>query len=197
MTETFVYGKTVRDIAEETGISKSSVDRLAQTAKQKAERWVNELKTQSAEKTSANLRPVFYMRPNLWPDGISKENLEAWNPQKNRPPIISEYDPVSEWCPPVRKSQHVRANRECINPACTNGLAIGPNNFTLPAFRKDEAVRFLPAITEHKNAMCEGCKKAISAFHTQSKPVVPKTADFFIDSRTEDFSSMKEIARHV
>jgi DNA-directed RNA polymerase specialized sigma24 family protein len=197
LSETIIYGKTVREIAEETGISKSSVERFIQTAKEKAARWVNELKTQSAEKTRANLRPVFYMRPNLWPDGISRENLEAWNPQKNRPPVVFEYDPASNWHPAVKSSQHIPANRECINLACTNGLAVGHNNLVLPASRKSEAVRFLPALTAEKNTMCEGCKKVISTFHVQKEPVVSTTADFFIDPTTEDFSSVKEIACHV
>lgn len=166
----WIHGATVREIAEETNSSKSAVHRILAQAKDKAAEWIESLKHGSRAKTVAYRCPVFAQRSSLRPDRISKENLEAWN---HLPVSVIFYngeyapnDPDVNWRESLTtKTSFVRASLECINPACQNGFAVGQYNLILPYDRRDEAKRFLPARTEQKNRMCEGCKKAVNSAH--------------------------------
>jgi len=140
-------------------MSKSAVDRINQSAKEKAATWIDYLKNAPASVVKAHLCPVF-TRASLRPNRISKENVQCWNDSLQ---IVAFHDPEAEYQPAkIEPSQRVRAKKECRNPDCRNGAAVDINNLALPANSISKAVRFLPATTTKNNTLCAGCEAITS-----------------------------------
>ena len=153
--ESIVNGSTQQEIAKARGVSDSTISRQYTHAKQRAAKWVQWLSKRTVKQVRANIHPTFSRRPCQRPDGISRDNIERWNDGLH----VGEFrDPACEWRPRISNQPRIRAKRECYNAACQNGLAIGPDNLVLPAARRHEAVRFLPAYTGKDNRLCAGCK---------------------------------------
>ena len=155
--------ETEQELAEERGTSDSAISRTYVRAKDKAAKWIGWLKDRTDKQVRANIHPTFMRRPCLRPNGISPETLERWNGLQ----VTAFHDEASAWHPPITKQPRVRAKRECWNAACQNGLAIGPDNLVLPAARRDEAVRFLPAFTGRDDRKCAGCEQAAKRADTK------------------------------
>jgi hypothetical protein len=85
-------------------------------------------------------------------------NRPAWADR-----IVPQGTCPAEYRPTVKPTERVRSKNECVNPNCRHGLAVGKDNFVLPAHRKNEAVRFLPATTSKNNTFCAGCEAITSA----------------------------------
>jgi hypothetical protein len=164
LCETLIYQKKIRELATEFGMSKSAVDRINQSAKEKAATWIEYLKTAPASVVKAHrcLCPVF-TRASLRPNRISKENLESWNDSLQ---IVAFHDPAAEWraaevCRGM--SSPVRAKKECRNPDCRNGIRVDRNtNLAVPTNSESKNVRFLPATTTKNNTLCAGCEAITS-----------------------------------
>jgi DNA-binding Xre family transcriptional regulator len=154
LCETLIYQKKIRELASEFGMSKSAVDRINQSAKEKAATWIDYLMKAPASVAKAHFCPVF-TRASLRPNRISKENVQCWNDALQ---IVAFHDPASEYQAPVKPTVRVRAKKECRNPDCRNGIAVDKNNLALPANSVSKAVRFLPATTTKNNTLCAGCK---------------------------------------
>src|SRR5437773_1372993 len=151
---------TGQELAEERGTSDSAISRTYIRAKDKAANWIRWLQTCTEKQARAHISPTFTRRPCLRPNGITQETLERWNAPDRSMRMVQFHDEASEWHPPITKQPRVRAKRECWNGACTNGLAIGPDNLVLPFARRDEAVRYLPEKTGKENRLCAGCEQA-------------------------------------
>ena len=156
-------GATIRELAQQRGESKSKVGLIAKSAKSKSRKWIKGLRRGPHQRVKARFLHTLGWGSSLRPDHIAKEVLESWNAL----PIVPFHDPASEWRPPITKALRVRAKRECWNTACQNGLAIGPDNLVLPAARRHEAVRFLPAFTGQDNRKCAGCEQAAKRADTK------------------------------
>ena len=76
-------------------MSKSAVDRINQSAKEKAATWIDYLKNAPASVVKAHLCPVF-TRASLRPNRISKENVQCWNDSLQ---IVAFHDPEAEYQP--------------------------------------------------------------------------------------------------
>lgn len=82
-----VDGYNVREIASQSGVSKSEVARTLSKAKQKTRKWLSLPRIYPATVSRAPLRP-----DRLY---LQKEECEAW---KNLSfPIVPEHDPIAEW----------------------------------------------------------------------------------------------------
>jgi DNA-directed RNA polymerase specialized sigma24 family protein len=170
-----INGATITDIAEERGESRSHVGRIAVSAKAKAEQWIEWLRQCSYDEARQHISYWVAKKACLRPDRIAKHNVEGWNDSL----IVPFHDPASEWHPRITKQPYVRTKIDCYNAACKHGLAIGADNLALPAARRHEAVRFLPARTTRANTLCAGCAKAnVLVFSAK-----PNVTTFFIEER--------------
>ncbi len=151
-------GATISELAEQRGESKSTTGRIAKSAKRKSRKWIKGLRRGPHQRVKARFLRTLGWGSSLRADHISREVLESWN---TLAAIVTPFhDEAREWRPRITKQGHVRARRECWNAACQNGLAIGADNLVLPAARRNEAVRFLPACTGQDNRLCAGCEAA-------------------------------------
>jgi len=150
---------TEQELAQEFGTSDSAISRTYVRAKDKAAKWVRWLKERSDKQTRASIYPTFTRRSCLRPNGIAPETLGRWNDGLS---VVEFHDESAAWHPRITKQPRVRAKRECWNAACQSGAAIGADNLVLPAARRIEAVRFLPAYTGQDNRVCAGCQQALA-----------------------------------
>ncbi len=164
-------GATISELAEQRGESKSTTGRIAKSAKRKSRKWIKGLRRGPHQRVKARFLRTLGWGSSLRPDHISREVLESWN---TTVPTVPFHDEASEWHAPITKKPRERARRECWNLACANGLAIGPDNLVLPTARRNEAVRYLPAVTGKVDRRCAGCEAAKRAKVLQS--VDTKTA---------------------
>lgn len=196
--ESIVNGAKLKELAQERHESATQVQATAGFAKFKARKWVAWLRQCSYKQARAHICYTFERKPCLRPDRIAAENVQGWNALR----VVPFRDPACQWRPAITNQPRVTAKRECINSACHNGLAIGADNLVLPASRRHEAVRFLPARTEKAGMKCAGCKALEQA--AQMRPKVRAAASVSLQQtapqhleKEKNNMSHKEIAEII
>jgi DNA-directed RNA polymerase specialized sigma24 family protein len=201
-------GAAYRELATEFGVSKSTVGRTVQAAFAKAQAWIEELKHANPEKTSAHKTPcpspaVFGTRASLRPNNISRENLAAFAPNFN---VVPFHDESSEWRPKITGTHFTRAKWHCVNDACQNGIAVGPDNLALPKDLRHEAVRFLPSINARPDAalgwvgggkgdkLCPTCKKQAEKVNALELPDAKMASVYFCGEKLAGNINSEEYA---
>ena len=152
--------------------------------KAKIKAWVEELRAAPAARSKAHRAPCFATRASLRPNKISQENLEAFAP---RFAVVPFHDESREWRPKITQTPFNRSTWHCINAACQDGIAVGADNMALSTGKRDEAVRFIPAVNAQRggslgwkngteDVLCATCQQQADKFNTP-EPEVPVAED--------------------
>ena len=182
----FADDKSVREISDETGLTKSSVDRRIQKAKQKAEKWLTWLKNEATpEQARAYMTPVMVSRgahtitqSDTKALGAGNKATQAFVEEYRRLEIVNQIKQFSS-AKTVRLLLKLHEHSDAIGiPRTPLGRAIA---MALVAKASGEPEKFNKAMRDVEVAKLQitASKEITLPANDSDLPVVPLAADFF------------------